>query len=309
MAWVYLLFAGLFEIGWAIGLKYTEGFTRLWPTVLTARRWSLASSCSAWVRDAAGRDGVRRLDRDRRGGYGDPRRRAARGAGDLRSAGVCRADRRRHRRAEAHRLLTVPFGARSVSEGLDSEKTLADASGSDGPFAPGSSPCSASCLAWSARLRRAAHRRRAERRRHPRRRPRLRRREVPQPGREDRHAAPRPARRRRAWRSPTPTRRRPSARRPATASSPAATAGGRSSERRARRAEPAADRAGPAHRRLAAEASTATTPPASASGTSAWTGARSPAGSRRARHRAREQVGNVDYTKPIANGPNCVGFD
>ena len=29
MAWVYLLFAGLFEIGWAIGLKYTEGFTRL----------------------------------------------------------------------------------------------------------------------------------------------------------------------------------------------------------------------------------------------------------------------------------------
>ena len=36
MAWVYLLFAGLFEIGWAIGLKYTEGFTRLWPTVLTA---------------------------------------------------------------------------------------------------------------------------------------------------------------------------------------------------------------------------------------------------------------------------------
>jgi quaternary ammonium compound-resistance protein SugE len=36
MAWVYLLFAGLFEIGWAIGLKYTEGFTRFWPTVLTA---------------------------------------------------------------------------------------------------------------------------------------------------------------------------------------------------------------------------------------------------------------------------------
>jgi quaternary ammonium compound-resistance protein SugE len=30
-----LFFAGLFEIGWAIGLKYTEGFTRLWPTVAT----------------------------------------------------------------------------------------------------------------------------------------------------------------------------------------------------------------------------------------------------------------------------------
>ncbi len=35
MAWVMLLFAALFEIGWAIGLKYTHGFTRLWPSVLT----------------------------------------------------------------------------------------------------------------------------------------------------------------------------------------------------------------------------------------------------------------------------------
>jgi quaternary ammonium compound-resistance protein SugE len=35
MAWVYLVFAGLFEIGWAIGLKYSEGFTRLWPSMAT----------------------------------------------------------------------------------------------------------------------------------------------------------------------------------------------------------------------------------------------------------------------------------
>ena len=35
MAWLILVIAGLFEIGWAIGLKYTEGFTRLWPTVGT----------------------------------------------------------------------------------------------------------------------------------------------------------------------------------------------------------------------------------------------------------------------------------
>jgi quaternary ammonium compound-resistance protein SugE len=35
MAWVVLVLAGLFEIGWAIGLKYTEGFTRLWPSVGT----------------------------------------------------------------------------------------------------------------------------------------------------------------------------------------------------------------------------------------------------------------------------------
>lgn len=35
MNWIILILAGLFEIGWAIGLKYTEGFTRLWPTVVT----------------------------------------------------------------------------------------------------------------------------------------------------------------------------------------------------------------------------------------------------------------------------------
>jgi quaternary ammonium compound-resistance protein SugE len=35
MAWIYLTLAGLFEIGWAIGLKYTQGFTRPVPTALT----------------------------------------------------------------------------------------------------------------------------------------------------------------------------------------------------------------------------------------------------------------------------------
>jgi quaternary ammonium compound-resistance protein SugE len=35
MNWVVLVLAGLFEIGWAIGLKYTDGFTRLWPSVGT----------------------------------------------------------------------------------------------------------------------------------------------------------------------------------------------------------------------------------------------------------------------------------
>ena len=35
MAWIILILAGLFEIGWAIGLKYTEGFTRFWPTLGT----------------------------------------------------------------------------------------------------------------------------------------------------------------------------------------------------------------------------------------------------------------------------------
>lgn len=35
MAWLILFAAGLFEVGWAVGLKYTEGFTRLAPTLLT----------------------------------------------------------------------------------------------------------------------------------------------------------------------------------------------------------------------------------------------------------------------------------
>ncbi|CAA0106923.1 Quaternary ammonium compound-resistance protein SugE [BD1-7 clade bacterium] len=35
MSWVVLLLAGLFEIGWAIGLKYSDGFTRLYPSIFT----------------------------------------------------------------------------------------------------------------------------------------------------------------------------------------------------------------------------------------------------------------------------------
>ena len=45
MAWIILVIAGLFEVGWAIGLKYTEGFTRLWPTVWTV----LAMIISLWL--------------------------------------------------------------------------------------------------------------------------------------------------------------------------------------------------------------------------------------------------------------------
>lgn len=45
MPWVILVIAGLFEIGWAVGLKYTEGFTRFWPTVGTV----LAMIISLWL--------------------------------------------------------------------------------------------------------------------------------------------------------------------------------------------------------------------------------------------------------------------
>ena len=45
MAWTILIIAGLFEVCWAIGLKYTEGFTRLWPSVWTV----LSMIVSLWL--------------------------------------------------------------------------------------------------------------------------------------------------------------------------------------------------------------------------------------------------------------------
>src|SRR6476646_4275253 len=42
MAWLYLFLAGLFEVAWAIGLKYTEGFSRLFPSVLTVAAMGLS---------------------------------------------------------------------------------------------------------------------------------------------------------------------------------------------------------------------------------------------------------------------------
>lgn len=35
MGWIYLIIAGIMEIGWAVGLKYTDGFTKLGPSVIT----------------------------------------------------------------------------------------------------------------------------------------------------------------------------------------------------------------------------------------------------------------------------------
>jgi quaternary ammonium compound-resistance protein SugE len=35
MPWLYLLIAGLLEVAWAIGLKYADGFTKFWPSVIT----------------------------------------------------------------------------------------------------------------------------------------------------------------------------------------------------------------------------------------------------------------------------------
>lgn len=52
MAWVILFFAGLAEVGWAVGLKYTEGFSRLWPSIGTI----VAMLVSLWLLGLALKD-------------------------------------------------------------------------------------------------------------------------------------------------------------------------------------------------------------------------------------------------------------
>ena len=48
MAWTLLLLAALLEVGWAIGLKYTFGFTKLWPSVWTLVAMVLSMGLLAW---------------------------------------------------------------------------------------------------------------------------------------------------------------------------------------------------------------------------------------------------------------------
>ncbi|NLA67298.1 MAG: quaternary ammonium compound efflux SMR transporter SugE [Gammaproteobacteria bacterium] len=45
MAWTYLFVAGLFEVAWAVGLKYTEGWTRPWPSLLTVAAMVVSFWC------------------------------------------------------------------------------------------------------------------------------------------------------------------------------------------------------------------------------------------------------------------------
>jgi len=49
MAWVVLAVAGLFEVGWAIGLKYTEGFTRFWPSAATVAAMVVSVVLLGWA--------------------------------------------------------------------------------------------------------------------------------------------------------------------------------------------------------------------------------------------------------------------
>lgn len=49
MNWFILIVAGLFEVGWAVGLKYTEGFTRLWPSVGTVAAMIVSVALLGWA--------------------------------------------------------------------------------------------------------------------------------------------------------------------------------------------------------------------------------------------------------------------
>jgi quaternary ammonium compound-resistance protein SugE len=49
MAWLVLVIAGVFEIGWAIGLKYTDGFSKLWPSVATAAAMVVSVVLLGWA--------------------------------------------------------------------------------------------------------------------------------------------------------------------------------------------------------------------------------------------------------------------
>ena len=105
MPWILLVIAGLFEVGWAIGLKYTEGFTRPLPTVLTVlsmvislgllglalRDLPVGTAYAVWTGVGAVGTAVARHRALRRPGHRCPAR-------------LHRADRRRHRRPEARHL-------------------------------------------------------------------------------------------------------------------------------------------------------------------------------------------------------------
>jgi quaternary ammonium compound-resistance protein SugE len=47
MAWAFLIVAGIMEIGWLAGMKYSQGFTRLWPSVLTVIAMAISTVCAA----------------------------------------------------------------------------------------------------------------------------------------------------------------------------------------------------------------------------------------------------------------------
>jgi hypothetical protein len=101
MAWIILILAGLFEIGWAIGLKYTDGFTRVTPTVLTAGSMVISVVLLGLaLRDLPGRQRLCGVDRHRHGRHGAARHVYLRRTGNGCAPRLHRADRCGYWRAE-----------------------------------------------------------------------------------------------------------------------------------------------------------------------------------------------------------------
>ena len=108
MAWLLLFIAGLLEVGWAVGLKYTEGFTRLVPSVLTLismaasvgmlglalKTLPMGTAYAVWTGIGAVGTAILGIAL-----FGDPARR--------RAARLHRPDRRRDRRAEAGDVTSI----------------------------------------------------------------------------------------------------------------------------------------------------------------------------------------------------------
>lgn len=70
MSWIILVIAGLLEVVWAVGLKYTHGFSRLTPSVITVTAMIVGMALLARAMKSLGRDGLCRVDgywRSRRG--------------------------------------------------------------------------------------------------------------------------------------------------------------------------------------------------------------------------------------------------
>lgn len=104
MPWIYLLLAGVFEIGFAIGLKYTEGFTRLWPSLGTV----ISAAISLWLLTQAlrtipvGTHSLCNLDRHWRGGRSHAGPAAVLRKHFAGAAAVHRVDRQRCDRPQAN---------------------------------------------------------------------------------------------------------------------------------------------------------------------------------------------------------------
>ena len=101
-AWLILFVAGLCEIGWAVGLKYTEGFSRLWPSVATLLGMIASVVLLGWsLKVLAAGHRLRGVDGYRRRRHRHSRHIPVRRIAGNRSAGQHRADRCRHRRPQA----------------------------------------------------------------------------------------------------------------------------------------------------------------------------------------------------------------